>query len=362
MSQKKISSIPDARKEIERIDTEIIRLLAERQACARIIGESKNEAGTNIFVPEREEVLLRKLEKFASELKIPSANIRSIFREIISASVALQMKDLPVAYLGPAGTFTHQAARKNFGGSVKLVPMRTIAEIFESVERGNAGYGVIPIENSNAGTVTGTLDTLAESNLKIVAQIQLPVEQCLISHAPLEKIQRVLSKDLGLAQCSEWLMHHLPKADLIPTDSTAAAVEAAAKDECAAAIASSVAAELYGVPVIEKSIQNRAENFTRFLVIGKQLNPPCADFEEKTSLVVYIKNERGSLIRMLEPFSKNGIDLVSIESRPSRQRAWEYLFFIDLIGSWDSPAMRAAVAELERDSVFVKHLGSYPNL
>ena len=158
-----MKDIPAARQEIERIDSEIIRLLAARQECARIIGENKRLAGTNVFVPEREEELLRKLEKLAESLKIPSANVRAIYREIISASVALQMQDLPVAYLGPEGTFTHQAARKNFGGSVNLIPMRTIGEIFEAVERGKAGYGVIPIENSNAGAVTGALDTLAES-------------------------------------------------------------------------------------------------------------------------------------------------------------------------------------------------------
>ena len=357
-----MKDIPAARQEIERIDSEIIRLLAARQECARVIGENKRLAGTNVFVPEREEELLRKLENLASDLKIPSADIRSIYREIISASVALQMQDLPVAYLGPEGTFTHQAARKNFGGSVKLLPMRTIAEIFDAVERDKAGYGVIPIENSNAGAVAGALDTLAESNLKIIAQIQLSIEQCLISRSPIEKITRVLSKDIGLAQCSQWLMQYLPKADLVPTDSTAAAVTEAAKDETAAAIASSVAAEIHGVPVVEKGIQNRSENFTRFLVVGKKPNPPCSSFEEKTSLVVSIKNEPGSLLGMLEPFSKRGINLVSIESRPSRKRAWEYLFFVDIIGSWNSPNVRDAVAELERHSVFVKHLGSYPNL
>ena len=217
-----MTDIPAARKEIERIDAEIIRLVAARQECARVIGENKRAAGTNVFVPEREEALLRKLENIAAGLNIPAASIRAIFREIISASVALQMDGLPVVYLGPEGTFTHQAARKNFGGSVRLQPLRTIAEIFEAVERGKAGYGVIPIENSNAGAVTGALDMLAESDLKIIAQIQLAVEQCLISRAPLEKIERVLSKDLGLAQCSQWLMHHLPNAALIPTDSTAA--------------------------------------------------------------------------------------------------------------------------------------------
>ncbi len=357
-----MTDIPAARKEIERIDAEIIRLVAARQECARVIGENKRAAGTNVFVPEREEALLRKLENIAAGLNIPAASIRAIFREIISASVALQMDGLPVVYLGPEGTFTHQAARKNFGGSVRLQPLRTIAEIFEAVERGKAGYGVIPIENSNAGAVTGALDMLAESDLKIIAQIQLAVEQCLISRAPLEKIERVLSKDLGLAQCSQWLMHHLPNAALIPTDSTAAAVLKAAEDESAAAIASAVAAEIHGVPVVEKGIQNRPENYTRFFVIGKKPNPPCSSCEEKTSLVVSIKNEPGSLLKMLEPFSKRGIDLVSIESRPSRRRAWEYLFFIDLIGSWDAPDLRDAVAELERRSIFVKHLGSYPNL
>ncbi|MBQ8445502.1 MAG: chorismate mutase, partial [Opitutales bacterium] len=274
-----MKDIPAARQEIERIDSEIIRLLAARQECARVIGENKRLAGTNVFVPEREEELLRKLENLASDLKIPSADIRSIYREIISASVALQMQDLPVAYLGPEGTFTHQAARKNFGGSVKLLPMRTIAEIFDAVERDKAGYGVIPIENSNAGAVAGALDTLAESNLKIIAQIQLSIEQCLISHSPIEKITRVLSKDIGLAQCSQWLMQYLPKADLVTTDSTAAAVTEATKDKTAAAIASSVAAEIHDVPVVEKGIQHRSENFTRFLVIGKNPNPPCSSFE-----------------------------------------------------------------------------------
>lgn len=357
-----MKDIPAARQEIERIDSEIIRLLAERQECARVIGENKRAAGTNVFVPEREEELLRKLEKLAAELKIPCANIRAIYREIISASVALQMQALPVAYLGPEGTFTHQAARKNFGGSVELLPMSTIEKIFEAVEREKVGYGVVPVENSNAGAVAGTLDTLAESELKIIAQIQLSIEQCLISRSPLEKIKRVLSKDIALAQCSRWLTNNLPQADLIPTDSTAAAVTEAAQDESAAAIAGSVAAELYGVPVVEKSIQNRSENVTRFLVVGKNPNPPCSTCEEKTSLVVSIKNEPGSLLGMLEPFSKRGINLVNIESRPSRQRAWEYLFFIDIIGSWNSPDVADAVAELERRSVFVKHLGSYPNL
>lgn len=355
-----MKSISEARQDIEKIDAQIVRLIGERQACAKIIGANKALEGKNVFVPEREEELLQKLEKIAAELAVPQANIRAIYREIISASVALQMQ-LPVAYLGPEGTFTHQAARKNFGGSVELQPKRTLAEIFESVDRGQCAYGVVPVENTNAGAVTGTLDMLAETNLKIIAQVQLEIEQCLVCSGTLDKVTRVLSKDIALEQCSEWLTHNLPKADLVPTDSTAAAVETAAKDPTVAAISSTIAAELRGVPVLERAIQNRGINMTRFLVVGKKANPSCTHCEEKTSIVIVVKNEPGTLLRALEPFSKRTLNIMRIESRPVRARAWEYMFFIDFIGSWEDEKVRAAIAELEKIAVSVKHLGSYPN-
>lgn len=355
-----MKSIPEARQDIERIDEQIIRLIGERQACAKIIGENKLREGKNVFVPEREEELLKKLEKIAAEIRLPKANIRAIYREIISASVALQMQ-LPVAYLGPEGTFTHQAARKNFGGSVELLPKRTLAEIFESVSRGQCAYGVVPVENTNAGAVTGTLDILAETNLKIIAQIQLEIEQCLVCAGSLDQVTRVLSKDIALEQCSEWLTHNLPQADLVPTDSTAAAVETAAADPSVAAISSTIAAELRGVPVLERAIQNRGVNMTRFLVVGKQSNPSCTSCEEKTSIVLIVKNEPGSLLRALEPFSKRTLNIMRIESRPVRARAWEYMFFIDFIGSWEDGKVRDAISELEKIAISVKHLGSYPN-
>lgn len=355
-----MKSISEARQDIERIDAQIVRLIAERQTCAKIIGENKLREGKNVFVPEREEELLRKLEKLSAELKVPNANIRAIYREIISASVALQMQ-LPVAYLGPEGTFTHQAARKSFGGSVELQPKRTLAEIFESVARGKCAYGVVPVENTNAGAVTGTLDKLAETDLKIVAQAELAIEQCLVCSGSLEQVTRVLSKDIALEQCSEWLMHHLPQADLIPTDSTAAAVEAAAKDPKTAAISSTIAAEMRNVPVLERGIQNNGVNRTRFLIVGKKGNPPCTLCEEKTSIVVVVKNEPGTLLRALEPFSKRTLNITRIESRPVRARAWEYMFFIDFIGSWDDKNVREAISELEKSAVTIKHLGSYPN-
>ena len=355
-----MKTIPEARQDIEKIDAQIVRLLGERQACAKLIGENKMREGKNVFVPEREEELLRKLEKLAAEIPVPQANIRAIYREIISASVALQMQ-LPVAYLGPEGTFTHQAARKNFGGSVELQPKRTLVEIFDAVSRGQCAYGVVPVENTNAGAVTGTLDMLAETELKIIAQIELEIEQCLVCAGPLDKVTRVLSKDIALEQCSEWLTRHLPNADLGPTESTAAAVEAAAQDPSVAAISSTIAAELRDVPVVERAIQNRGVNMTRFLVVGKKPNPSCTLCEEKTSIVLVVKNEPGSLLRALEPFSKRTLNIMRIESRPVRARAWEYMFFIDFIGSWDAPKVREAIAELEKIAVSVKHLGSYPN-
>ncbi len=356
-----MKSINEARQDIEKLDEQIVKLLAERQRCAETIGANKAAEGKNVFVPEREEELLRKLEKLAAELKIPHANIRAIFREIISASVALQIQR-PVAYLGPAGTFTHQAARKSFGGSVELLPKRTLAEIFDDVEHERAAYGIVPVENSTAGAVVGTLDMLAETNLFIVSQIEIPIEQCLISSGSLDTIKRVLSKDIALEQCSEWLMHNLPQADLVTADSTAAAVETAAHDKKSAAIASAVAAELHGLPIVERGIQNSGVNITRFLVVGKYPNPPCSTCEEKTSIVIFVKNETGALLRALAPFSERGISITRIESRPSRSRAWEYLFFIDFIGAWVDENVRAAIADLNKIAVSVKHLGSYPNI
>ena len=202
---------------------------------------------------------------------------------------------------------------------------------------------------------------LAETELKIIAQIELEIEQCLVCAGPLDKVTRVLSKDIALEQCSEWLTRHLPNADLVPTDSTAAAVEAAAQDPSVAAISSTIAAELRDVPVVERAIQNRGVNMTRFLVVGKKPNPSCTLCEEKTSIVLVVKNEPGSLLRALEPFSKRTLNIMRIESRPVRARAWEYMFFIDFIGSWDAPKVREAIAELEKIAVSVKHLGSYPN-
>lgn len=353
-------SLDKLRLDIDRIDRELLRLLSERQRIAAAIGETKRDAGRAIYAPDREEALLRKLEDTATD-DLPANAIRSIFREIISASVGRQL-DLPVVFLGPEGTFTHQAARKNFGGGVPLKPLRDIDAVFDAVARGEAAYGVVPVENANEGTVGRTLDLLAENDVKIVTQIYLPIEQCLVGKGPLEAVTRVISKDIALDQCRGWLARNLPHAELVTADSTAAAVgEAAEHPECAA-VASSVAAELHQVPVLAQGIQDTRDNVTRFLVISREPLAHVQGCENKTSVVFALRHEPGALQRALSPFSDRGINLTRVESRPSRRKAWEYLFFVDFIGHYDAPEVRAALAEIEPACQTLKWLGSYPNL
>ena len=353
-------SLEDYRQEIDHIDREIIRLLQERQQFAEKIGEAKKSTGAGFYAPAREEALLAKLESIAPEA-LPKAAVRAIYREIISLSIGRQMEQ-PVAYLGPEGTYTQQAALKNFGSSVPLKALRAIPDVFAAVERGEAAYGVIPIENSTEGAVVHSLDMLAESELKIVSQVYLNIDHCLIGQGPLEAVKKVLSKDIALAQCRNWLQRNLPDAELIETDSTAAAVRQLSEEKGTAAVASAIAATLYDVPVLAEAIQDKRDNITRFLVVGLTPNPPSDVCEEKTSLVLSLKHEPGTLQRALEPLSKHGLNLTRIESRPNRRKAWEYLFFIDFIGHWENPQVQAAVAELRDSCDLVKWLGSYPNI
>jgi chorismate mutase/prephenate dehydratase len=350
-------SLDEHRKNVDRIDREILRLLGERLQVARAIGEAKLKAGAPVYAPQREEQLLRSLAEAAPAL--PASGIRSVFREIISLSIGAQMAK-PVAYLGPEGSFTQQAQIRAFGSSVPTTPLRTIGDIFAAVESGEASYGVVPVENSTEGVVSHSLDLLAESELKVVAQITLSVEQCLVGAGPLNEIKRVLSKDIALAQCRGWLSRHLPNAALVETESTAAAVEQILREpKGTAAVASASAAESRGVSILTRGIQDRRDNATRFFVIAQAANPPGAK-DEVTSVVLTLKHEPGSLQGALSSFSDRGINLIRIESRPSRKRAWEYQFFIDFPGHWETPAVQEAVAALKGRCEVVKWLGSYP--
>lgn len=357
-------SLEENRKRIDLIDEEIIRLINERTSMAVEIGKKKAAIGKPVFDAKREAEVFEKITDL-NDGPIGHDALRGIYREIMSGNYALQ-QSVRIAYLGPAATFTHQAAMKQFGDSMEYRPMTTINDVFAEVDKGEADYGVIPIENSAEGIVFHSLhsfDILVGSDLKIVAQIFLPITHNLISHASLENVKKVYSKDQAIAQCRGWLRRNVPQVELADVSSTSEAVKIADKEEGAAAIASVLAAEEHGVPIIWEEIQDMNNNITRFLVIGPESEcpGPVGGGKDKTSLVLSIPDKPGALQSMLEPFSKRDINLVKIESRPSRIKAWEYWFFVDVIGHIEDEPIREVIAGLEKVCPIVKWLGSYPN-
>jgi chorismate mutase/prephenate dehydratase len=352
-------NLSELRAQIDAIDKEVLGLLNRRVRLAAEIGRVKRSKGAEIYVAQREEEVLQRLARF-NEGPLGDKALRAIYREIMSAAIAME-KTVVVAYLGPEATFTHQAALKKFGASIDYLPLPAIGDVFGAVEKGDADYGVIPIENSTEGAIFHSLDLLAETDLKIVAQAYLEIAQHLISKSPLSEIGKVFSKDSALGQCRQWLHRHLPHAACLEADSTSRAVEIARDQPGTAAIASSLAADLFGVPIVARNIQDKADNSTRFLVIGRQSSGPLGHGRDKSSYVFTLADRPGALLTALEPFSTRGLNLTKIESRPSKKRAWDYYFFVDVVGHHDEPKLREAIAELEQRCPFVKWLGSYPN-
>jgi chorismate mutase/prephenate dehydratase len=350
------------REKIDKLDHRMVELLNERLALAAEIGKFKRDAGGQIYVPEREDAVLRKITEL-NKGPIKNDALQAIYREIMSAALALE-KPMLIAYLGPEATNTHAAAMKKFGASVNYHAMATIADIFTAVEKGEADYAVIPIENSTEGSVRETLDLFVESDLKIVAQIYLEITHALIANFPLDKIERVYSKDQALAQCRHWLQRHLPHAQLIDASSTSRAVQIAKAEAGTAAVANELAAQFYGVPIVERNIQDKADNTTRFFVLGKKAGGPVGSGRDMSSFVISLGDEAashsGALLKMLMPLAERGINLSKVESRPSKKRPWDYYFFIDVTGHYDDPNMKAALAELKKFCPLVKWLGSYP--
>ena len=350
------------REKIDSLDLALVRLLNERLSLAAEIGKLKRSAGGQIYVAEREDAVLRKVTS-QNDGPIKNEALRAIYREIMSAAIALE-KPLLIAYLGPEASNTHAAALKKFGASVDYHAMATVSDIFTAVEKGETDYAVIPIENSTEGSVREALDSFVESELKIVAQIYLEINHSLISNAPLEKIERVYSKDQALAQCRHWLQRHLPHAQLIDAPSTSRAVQMAKLEVGAAAVAGDLAAEHYGVPIVERNIQDKADNTTRFFVIGKKASGSVGGGKDMTSLLVSLGDEAashsGALLKMLMPLAERGINLSKIESRPSKKRPWDYYFFLDVTGHYDDPNMKEALSQLKKFCPLVKWLGSYP--
>ena len=346
------------RKTVDSIDSQVVKLLNDRAKVILGIGKLKAKTNGSIYVPEREKEVYRKLVTKNSG-PLSSDSLKAIFREIMSSSFELE-RPLVIAYLGPECTFTHLASIKKFGSSVTYKACGTITDIFSEVEKGMADYGVVPIENSIEGAVNHTLDMFIDSELKICSEIYLDVTHNLLyKGSNKNKIKKVYSKAEVFGQCRLWLESNLPNAELVEVSSTARAAEIAAKSgSSCACIASELAANKYGLKILYRSIQDSAHNVTRFLVIGKYDAQPTK--EDKTSIMFSVKDRSGALHDMLVPFKRYKINMTKIESRPSKVRAWEYYFFVDLEGHYKDPKVQKALDELDRQASFVKILGSYP--
>ena len=352
------SELESLREEIDQIDSEIVRLLNVRVGKACEIGKIKQLSGVDPYDPAREEQVFQKVSGY-SDGPLRDRSLRAVYREIISASIALE-KDIVIGYLGPEATYTHQAAVKNFGSGLEYRSLPDIPDVFSAVEASHCDYGVVPIENSTEGAVNRSLDLLVDSELTIIAQVFLRVRHCLFSHSAPPEIKEVRSKDQALAQCSEWLRHHLPDAQLVPVTSTAEAVKDCQSIQGIAAIAGKLSGSIYDVPMIEGGIQDRSDNVTRFLVVARHPLPMRQEVRYRTSLVMSLKDEVGALQSALKPFSERGLNLCKIESRPSKKKSWDYFFFVDFIGHPEEPVVTEAIEELKQACAFFRLLGSYP--
>ena len=342
---------------IDEVDEKIVGLLDQRARLARRIGEIKQENGLEAYAPARERAVLDRVASLGAG-DFPMRGLQAVFREIISSSISLEAR-LKVAYLGPESTFTHEAALRSFGVSVELEPQTTVAEVFTRVERGEAEHGIVPVENSMEGAVTHTLDELMNSPLKICGEVYLPVSQNLISSEPaLDRVRVVCSHPMALSQAAAWLRHHLPGARLEEVESTAQAARRAAGEPGVAAVGSALAAEAHHLNVLARSIQDARANATRFIVLGRAWAGRTGT--DKTSVVFSVKDRPGVLRDALAAFAEEGINLTRIESRPSRKRAWTYVFFADFVGHPEEERVQRALEALEEHCPYVSLIGAYP--
>ena len=348
--------IDGLRKKVDALDRRIVGLLNDRTRLALQIGGLKKKSGAEIYDPAREQAVFQRLRNVNSG-PLPPAALQAIYREIMSASLALE-HPVVVAYLGPQATFTHEAACSRFGASVAYLPGETITDVFAAVQKRSALYGVVPIENSIEGAVTHTLDQFTDTALRICAEIYLPISLHLMAPSGCRPIRRLYSKSEVFGQCRRWLHTHLPGVELIPVSSTARAAEMAARERGAGALAGVLAAELNGLRFLARDVQDLGGNTTRFLVIGQHYGPPTG--RDKTSVFFAVKHKVGALYGALEAFKKARINMTKIESRPSRSKAWEYYFFVDVEGHADDARVQRALDEMGEHCTLLTVLGSYP--
>lgn len=350
-------AIEKIRRKIDDIDSKIVKLLNERAGATLAIGRMKAKKKASVYVPEREAKVYGKLAA-KNKGPMPNDSLKAIYREIMSSALNME-KPLEVAYLGPELTFTHMASMKKFGSSVAYKSCTNITDVFNEVEKERADYGVVPIENSIEGAVNHTLDMFMDSDLKICSEIFLEISHSLLSReTDKRKVKKIYSKAEVFGQCRVWLDTEMPRVQLVEVSSTARAAEIVSREKGCACIASETAAGRYGLKVLETAIEDSSHNVTRFLIIGQTIAMPTGD--DRTSIMFSIKDSPGALHDMLVPFKRHGINLTKIESRPSKVRAWEYYFFVDMEGHCLKPKVAKALEELEKSAAYLKVLGSYP--
>ncbi|WP_374481594.1 prephenate dehydratase [Zoogloea sp.] len=359
MNEDMLRELGVVREQIDTIDAKMLALLNQRAKCAQHVGEIKAKYGDAGYVyrPEREAQVLRRIQSL-NEGPLPNESVTFFFREVMSACLSLE-DPLGVAFLGPLGTFSESAAVKQFGHAARLAPQTTIDDVFREVEAGHADYGVAPVENSTEGAVGRTLDLLLGSSLKICGEVVLRIHQNLLTReTELSAIRKVYSHAQSLAQCHEWLNSNLPGVPRISVGSNAEAARLASLEPGVAAIAGEAASERYGLPRLVESIEDEPNNTTRFLVLGR--HDAGRTGSDKTSLIMSAANRPGAVHELLAPLADAGVSMTRLESRPARAALWEYVFYVDIDGHRDDPAVKAALDDLARNAAYLKILGSYP--
>jgi len=355
--------LSDIRNEIDRLDNEIQKLISQRAKCAMEVAHVKQSAVKDsdekplFYRPEREAQVLQKV-KDRNDGVLPDNEMARLFREIMSTCLALEHQ-LNVAYLGPEGTYTQLAALKHFGHSVKAVPVSAIDEVFREVESGSVDYGVVPVENSTEGMVNQSMDLFVNTTSRICGEVSLRIHHNLLSkEEDIEKIKRIYSHQQSLAQCRAWLSTNMQGVECVTKPSNAEAAKCAAEEKNSAAIAGITAADQYGLNILAANIEDETHNTTRFLVIGQQ--ETRASGNDKTSLLLSVHNRPGALYNLLEPFRKYDVSMTRVESRPSKQGMWDYVFFVDIEGHVSDKNVSDALEEVKSHAAMVKVLGSYP--
>ena len=349
--------IQELRKKIDELDDKLLELLNQRAQIVVEVGNIKKTEKLDFHSPSREREILERLTAH-NKGPFPQDALKAVYREILSSSLSLE-RPLKIAYLGPRATFTHMAGMQQFGLAAQYVPVESIKDVFSEVERGRADYGIVPVENSTEGVVNYTLDMFIDSDLRISAEIMLEVSQNLMNRTGrIEDIKKIYTHPQVPGQCRQWLEKKIPGVPVMDAPSTARAAEMAKDDPEAGAIASEMAAVLYGLQVVAKKIEDNPNNFTRFLVISKK--SPGRTGRDKTSIMFSIKDKVGALHAMLTPFADAGINLNRLDARPSGRRVWDYVFFLDMEGHVEEEKVAKAIENLKKDCLFLKVLGSYP--